>query len=578
MTLPANSLLQSRYRLVRTLGSGGMGDVYLAEDTRLPGRLCAVKGMSPAALPAEDRNWAIAAFRQEAQMLATLRHRGLTQVADFFAEGGNWYLVMEYVEGFTLEDYLQRAPGHRIPPSEALSIITQLCDVLDYLHHQNPRVIFRDLKPPNVMLTPQGEVKLIDFGIARFFKPGKTQDTVNLGTPGYAAPEQHGQRGQTDVRSDVYSLGVMLHQMLTGHDPTTTIFNLPPARSVNPAIPPAGEAVINRATQLDPALRFQSVAEFRQALMSATPTPSAQLPLAATVAVTSGSNVQPYGSYPAGTPYIPLTPYPLPAQRRSATGQWIIVGVILLAMMGLALVAIVATRPTSTTIMPTVSGRVAMENPTPTVEVSSSAGVVPSAVPAIAESVSATEVVIVPATDISFLSPTAIPPAATPRPINTPRPTSTPRPTDTPAPACLAVTGPFANLAEQLQSRLGCAQSRASTSGAAEEIFQNGRMYWREDNDQIYVLYKSGRWEVHRDIWNDGDPDYSCGTTETPPTPIRGFGKIWCTFASVRNGLGNATEGERGLTVTVQQFDNGFIVQTDNRTLVFYNDGTWERH
>ena len=154
---------------------------------------------------------------------------------------------MEYVDGITLEDRLQQSPGNRLAVQDALSVVYQLCDVLDYLHHQTPPIIFRDLKPGNIMLTAQGEVKLIDFGIARFFKQGKAQDTVSLGTPGYAPPEQHGRGGQTDARSDVFSLGVLLHQLLTGHDPTTTIFSLPQVRALNPNIPPAGAAFSKRA-------------------------------------------------------------------------------------------------------------------------------------------------------------------------------------------------------------------------------------------------------------------------------------------------------------------------------------------
>jgi hypothetical protein len=265
MLLP-NTLLQNRYRIRRQIGGGGMGVVYLAEDTRLPGRRCAVKETSPDQLPPQDRSWATEAFRQEAQMLATLSHPGLTAVTDFFFERGNWYLVMDFVEGETLGDRLDRSPGRRLPLREALGIARQLCTVLEYLHEQRPPVVFRDLKPGNVMLTPKGAIKLIDFGIARFFKPGRSRDTVNLGTPGYAAPEQYGGKGQTDPRSDIYSLGVVLHEMLTGYDPQSTPFNLPRPRSLALAIPPGVEQVILRATQSDPGGRYQTVAQFRQAL------------------------------------------------------------------------------------------------------------------------------------------------------------------------------------------------------------------------------------------------------------------------------------------------------------------------
>lgn len=264
--LTSGTALQNRYRIHRKIGGGGMGTVYLAEDTRLAGRRCAIKEMSPAALVPQDRSWATSAFRQEAQMLANLDHPGLTAVTDFFFELGNWYLVMDFVVGETLGDRLDRLPDRRLPLREALDITRQLCTVLEFLHGQKPPVVFRDLKPGNVMLTPEGEIKLIDFGIARFFKPGRSRDTVNLGTPGYAAPEQYGGKGQTDPRSDIYSLGVLLHEMLTGYDPQATPFNLPRPRSLAPAIPLPLEQVILRATQSDPDARFQNVDQFRRAL------------------------------------------------------------------------------------------------------------------------------------------------------------------------------------------------------------------------------------------------------------------------------------------------------------------------
>ncbi|MBN2393568.1 MAG: DUF2817 domain-containing protein [Anaerolineae bacterium] len=269
--LQPGMLLQDRYHITRQLGSGGMGKVYMAEDSRLPGRRCAIKEMLPDQLAAQDRNWAIGAFQQEAQMLANLKHSGLAGVTDCFAEYGNWYLAMDYIEGETLDDYLTHMPGGRLPAEEAVRIIRQLCEVLNYLHNQNPPVIFRDLKPGNVMLTPQGEVKLIDFGIARFFKSGQTRDTVNLGTPGYAAPEQYGKLGlQSGPRSDVYSLGVLLLQMVTGYDPTITPFPLPEPRSVMRNIPPHIAAVITQATYPQPEARYGSVREMQQALFPPT--------------------------------------------------------------------------------------------------------------------------------------------------------------------------------------------------------------------------------------------------------------------------------------------------------------------
>jgi len=323
--LKQGTLLQNRYRVVRKIGGGGMGIVYLAEDTRLAGRRCAIKEMSPAQLAPQDRTWATNAFRQEAQMLANLKHPGLASVTDFFPEGGNWYLVMDFVEGETLEKRLEKAPGGRLPLGEALNVIRQLCDVLEYLHRQNPPVVFRDLKPGNVMLTPGGEVKLIDFGIARFFKVGQTRDTVNLGTPGYAAPELFGGLGQSDPRSDVYSLGALLLQMVSGYDPVAgvTPFPLPAAGSLMPGLPPHVEETISRATRVQPNLRHQSVIELRQALFP----PTWKLP-----------------PQPPGTGVTP--PHPVqPPTRKLGKGIGIGLGIAAVVMAGLCVVVLALTWP-----------------------------------------------------------------------------------------------------------------------------------------------------------------------------------------------------------------------------------------
>jgi Tol biopolymer transport system component len=265
--LTSGHVLQARYQILRHLGGGGMGIVYLADDRRLRGRSCAIKEMSTDRLAPEERNWAIQAFRQEAQILATLRHPGLTTVTDFFAEGGCWYLVMDFVEGEALSEHLARRGG-RLPVEEVVDIARQICDVLTYLHQQTPPVIFRDLKPDNIMLTPDRSVRLIDFGIARFFKPGQTQDTIALGTPGYAAPEQYGGLGQSDPRTDVYSLGAVMLHLATGFDPTTaqTPFPLPTVESLRQPVPTRLAQVIERATQLQPALRYPDMDSLQREL------------------------------------------------------------------------------------------------------------------------------------------------------------------------------------------------------------------------------------------------------------------------------------------------------------------------
>lgn len=277
--LTPGTILQSRYRIIRLLGQGGMGAVYLAEDQNLPGRLVAVKENSETSSSAQDQ------FEREALILARLKHQNLPQVTDHFVDSlsGRQYLVMEYVEGEDLEQILSlRGP---LPETEVLGWVDQVIDALEYMHSQNPPVIHRDIKPANIKLTIEGTVKLIDFGIVRFFKPGQTKDTAALGTPGYAAPEQYG-TGQSDARTDIYSLGVTLHQLLTGHDPVTAPFNLPPVRKLNPDVSPHVESAIRKATQANRDDRFQTVAELRKALIK----PTAVQPLQQVCSVCGASN------------------------------------------------------------------------------------------------------------------------------------------------------------------------------------------------------------------------------------------------------------------------------------------------
>lgn len=265
---PATTL-SGRYRVVRKLGQGGMGAVYLADDTRLPGKQWAIKEMSDAAIAdVAERSQALQAFQQEAQMLATLDHPNLPKVVDYFSENGNQYLAMEYVSGDTIEQIIERSHG---PLSEAQVIpwADQLCDALKYLHSLHPPIVFRDLKPGNIMIQPDGRVKLIDFGIARHFKQGQNKDTQAFGTPGYAPPEQHG-KGQTDARSDIYSLGATLHQLVTGQDPNLSPFHFEPVKKLNPAVSGELADVITKAVELRPERRWQTTSDLQKVLRAST--------------------------------------------------------------------------------------------------------------------------------------------------------------------------------------------------------------------------------------------------------------------------------------------------------------------
>jgi len=261
--LDPRTLLRKRYVIVRTIGHGGMAAVYEARDTRR-GTSCAIKEMSLSTVPTQERPQAIQNFLAEARILSRLNHPNLPAFTDFFTEGTRHFLVMEFVDGKTLEDLLEANKG---PFSErrVLGWARQLCDVLEYLHNQQPPIIFRDLKPGNIMLTRGGRIKLIDFGIARLFRPSSGQDTQLLGTPGFAPPEQYGS-SQTDERSDIYSLGMTLFQLMTD-SVNDTGFGVKDVHLNYPDISPPVARVLEKATSLKPDDRYESIVVFRRALL-----------------------------------------------------------------------------------------------------------------------------------------------------------------------------------------------------------------------------------------------------------------------------------------------------------------------
>ena len=221
-------LLRDRYRIIGPVGQGGFGAVYKAQDTQCDDRLVAIKEINLSNLKPQEIIDATDAFNREVRLLSDLTHPNLPRMYDHFTGSQHWYLIIDFIEGETLEQYLdivrsRSGKSQGLPLHEVLDIGIQLCTVLDYLHTHEPSIIFRDLKPANVMRTSNGHLYLIDFGIARHFKPGQTRDTIPLGSPGYAAPEQYG-RAQTTPQADIYSLGAMLHQLLTGNDPAQTPF------------------------------------------------------------------------------------------------------------------------------------------------------------------------------------------------------------------------------------------------------------------------------------------------------------------------------------------------------------------
>ncbi len=261
--LVTGDVLISRYKVIRPLARGGMGAVYLATDNRLGDAPVALKEMTLSHAPGDTKAWerAISDFHREAALLARLSHPNLPRVIDQFQFEDNQFLAMEYVEGRTLRAELE-SRTEPIPLETALSWFHQLASVLSYLHAQDPPIIYRDLKPTNVMIRTDERVALIDFGIARLYKVGQSGDTAIYGTPGYAPPEQYG-IGQTDARSDVYSLAMVFHEMLTRFDPARRTSVRPPlANTLRPDVPFHLAQAIHRALANEADERFQSIKEF----------------------------------------------------------------------------------------------------------------------------------------------------------------------------------------------------------------------------------------------------------------------------------------------------------------------------
>lgn len=267
---PGTELQHKRYRVEKAVAKGGMGAVYRGFDQHFK-RPCAIKEMLDNFSNEEDREQSLQWFEREAHMLLDLHHAAIPKVFDFFAENGHNYLVMEYVDGKTLAEVLEEEGQPRgLPEVRVRKWAAQICSVLAYLHNQNPPVIFRDLKPSNIMVTSDDKVKLIDFGIARSFQGGR-QATVIM-TLGYAPPEQL--EGKPIPKSDIYALGATLHRLLTRHEATNnkpSIFDFPTIRSLRPEISPTFDALIGRALQKDSQARWTSAGEMEQAILRLPP-------------------------------------------------------------------------------------------------------------------------------------------------------------------------------------------------------------------------------------------------------------------------------------------------------------------
>ncbi len=256
------SVIDGKYEILKLIGKGGMSEVYLAMDKNL-NKQWAVKEIKRQARN-KNNEVIVQSAIAEANMMKKLDHPCLPRIVDIIHRDDVIYVVMDYIEGEPLNKVLDRYGAQT--QDIVIEWAEDLCGVLDYLHAQNPPIIYRDMKPANIMLQPNGNIKLIDFGIAREYKEQNLEDTVSLGTKGYAAPEQFGGKGQTDRRTDIYCLGVTLYHLLTGKNPCEPPYEIYPIRYWNPELSAGLENIILKCTQLNPNDRFDSCAELMYAL------------------------------------------------------------------------------------------------------------------------------------------------------------------------------------------------------------------------------------------------------------------------------------------------------------------------
>lgn len=259
-SLSPGTLVDGKYKILREIGRGGMSIVYLAMDTRLH-RQWAVKVVRKEGI----RNFEVVkqSLLAEIDMLKSFNHPNLPKIVDVIDAKESFVMIMDYIEGSSLSNLIKDGAQ---PEEKVIHWGKQLCDVLHYLHTHNPPIIYRDLKPANIMLKPDGQITLIDFGTARQYKEQNLADTTCLGTVGYAAPEQFGGMGQTDPRTDIYTLGVTLYHLVTGQNPTEPPYELYPIRSINPQLSWGLEYIIGKCIRRNPEERYQSAAELRRDL------------------------------------------------------------------------------------------------------------------------------------------------------------------------------------------------------------------------------------------------------------------------------------------------------------------------
>ena len=259
--LEIGSLVDGKYKILNKVGQGGMSVVYLAMNEKA-NKQWAVKEVRKDGI--KDFEVVKQGLVAETDILKKLNHPNLPSIIDVIDTDDSFIIIMDYIQGNSLNKALDEYGAQ--PQENVIEWAKQLCDVLGYLHSRQPAIIYRDMKPANIMLKPDGNVTLIDFGTAREFKEKNLADTTCLGTVGYAAPEQFGGMGQTDARTDIYCLGATLYHLVTGMNPCEPPYEIRPIRQINPALSSGLERIIEKCTQRNPDDRFQSAAELMYAL------------------------------------------------------------------------------------------------------------------------------------------------------------------------------------------------------------------------------------------------------------------------------------------------------------------------
>ena len=259
--LEIGSLVDGKYKILNKVGQGGMSVVYLAMNEKANKQWAVKEVRKDGVLDFESVKQGLVA---ETDILKKLSHPNLPSIIDVIDTDESFIIIMDYIQGNSLNKALEEFGAQ--PQENVIEWAKQLCDVLGYLHSRQPPIIYRDMKPANIMLKPDGNVTLIDFGTAREFKEKNLADTTCLGTVGYAAPEQFGGMGQTDARTDIYCLGATLYHLVTGMNPCEPPYEIKPIREINPALSSGLERIIQKCTQRDPNDRYQSAAELMYAL------------------------------------------------------------------------------------------------------------------------------------------------------------------------------------------------------------------------------------------------------------------------------------------------------------------------